>query len=269
MNSLFELDDIGSTPELSIVIPAFNEERRLPGSLRRILNYLGRWGESFEVLVVDDGSRDATGNVVARFASEDPRVRLLQYGGNRGKGFAVRYGMLRARGARVLMSDADLSTPIEELPKLAAALDAGADIAIGSRVLPESCLAVRQPPLRELIGRTFNLVVRVLAVPGIHDTQCGFKLFTRTAAHDIFALLTVDHWCFDVEALLVARKMGYCIREVPITWVNEENTKVNVLRDLAQTAVDLGRIRARWLLRRPQRSPREALREQEELALRP
>jgi dolichyl-phosphate beta-glucosyltransferase len=268
MRSLFERDDTGPRPELSVIIPAFNEERRLPGSLRRVVNYLGRRPEPFEVLVVDDGSRDATAAFVARFAAEDRRVRLLQYGSNRGKGFAVRYGMLRARGERVLMSDADLSTPIEELPKLTAALDARADIAIGCRVLPESCLAVRQPPLRELIGRTFNLVVRVLAVPGIRDTQCGFKLFTRAAASDIFAVLTVDHWCFDVEALLVARKMGYHIREVPITWVNEENTKVNVLRDLAQTALDLGRIRTRWMLRRPQRSVPEPLRELDELALR-
>jgi len=252
-----ELDDLGPRPELSVVIPAFNEEKRLPSSLRRILEYLEQQPFSSEVLVVDDGSRDGTPELVTRFAADDPRVRLLQYGANRGKGYAVRYGMLQARGERILMSDADLSTPIEELEKLAAALEDGADVAIGSRALPGSYLAVHQPPLRELIGRTFNLVVRVMAVPGIHDTQCGFKLFTRVAARDVFSLLTVDQWCFDVEALLVARKMGYRIREVPITWVDERNTKVNVLRDLMRTVTDLARIRARWLLRRPRRSAPE------------
>jgi dolichyl-phosphate beta-glucosyltransferase len=255
-----ELDELGPRPELSVIIPAFNEEKRLPGSLSRVLDYLRQQPFSAEVLVVDDGSRDTTAALVARLAEEDPRVRLLQYGANRGKGYAVRYGMLQARGERVLMSDADLSTPIEELEKLSAALDDGADIAIGSRAMPGSYLAVHQPPLRELIGRSFNLVVRILAVPGIHDTQCGFKLFTRAAARDVFSLLTVDQWCFDVEALLVARKMGYQIRELPITWVNEENTKVNVLRDFARTVTDLMRIRARWLLRRPRRSASESFR---------
>jgi dolichyl-phosphate beta-glucosyltransferase len=255
-----ELDELGPRPELSVIIPAFNEEKRLPGSLSRVLDYLRQQPFSAEVLVVDDGSRDTTAALVARLAEEDPRVRLLQYGANRGKGYAVRYGMLQARGERVLMSDADLSTPIEELEKLAAALEEGTDIAIGSRALPDSNLAVHQPPLRELIGRTFNLVVRVLAVPGIHDTQCGFKLFTDVAARDIFPLLTVDQWCFDVEALLVARKMGYRICEVPITWVDERNTKVNVLRDLARTVTDLARIRARWLLRRPRRAAPEPFR---------
>jgi dolichyl-phosphate beta-glucosyltransferase len=255
-----ELDELGPRPELSVIIPAFNEEKRLPGSLGRVLDYLRQQPFSAEVLVVDDGSRDTTAALVARLAEEDARVRLIQYGANRGKGYAVRYGMLQARGERVLMSDADLSTPIEELEKLSAALDGGADIAIGSRAMPGSYLAVHQPPLRELIGRSFNLVVRILAVPGIHDTQCGFKLFTRAAARDVFSLLTVDQWCFDVEALLVARKMGYRIRELPITWVNEENTKVNVLRDFARTVTDLMRIRARWLLRRPRRSASESFR---------
>ncbi|MBI3721250.1 MAG: glycosyltransferase family 2 protein [Fimbriimonas ginsengisoli] len=240
--------------DLSLVIPAYNEERRLPGSLRRVLAYLEQQRLSYELIVVDDGSRDGTRDLVAAFAREDPHVRLVQYGGNRGKGYAVRRGMLEAGGARVLMSDADLSTPIEEYEKLALALERGAEIAIGSRALPDSNLAVRQPFLREMLGRTFNAVVRLLAVPGIHDTQCGFKLFTQEAARDVFSVLTVDRWCFDVEALLVARKMGYQIAEIPVTWIDEPNTKVNVLRDLARTGIDLARIRAYWLMRRPRRS---------------
>jgi dolichyl-phosphate beta-glucosyltransferase len=240
-------------PYLSVIIPAKDEEKRLPGTLERVLEYLGRQPYTYEVVVVDDGSTDDTRGVVERFAATDPAVRLLSYEVNRGKGYAVRRGMLDAQGDYLLMCDADLSTPIEEVETLFAALDEGAAIAIGSRAMTGSHLVVRQPPLRELIGRCFNLAVRFLAVPGIHDTQCGFKLFTRAAARDIFAHLTVDHWCFDVEALLVARKMEYRVAEVPVTWVNEANTKVNVLRDFARTVLDLLRIRTRWLLRRPRR----------------
>jgi len=241
-------------PYLSIIIPAKDEEKRLPATLERVLAYLAAQPYSYEVVVVDDGSTDDTRGVVERFATLDPAVRLFSYGVNRGKGYAVRHGMLEAQGDYLLMCDADLSTPIEEVEKLFAALDGGAEIAIGSRALQGSHLIVRQPPLRELIGRCFNLAVRLLAVPGIHDTQCGFKLFRRTAARDIFARLTIDHWCFDVEALLVARKLAYPVSEIPVTWVNEANSKVNVLRDFVRTVLDLLRIRARWLLRRPRRT---------------
>jgi dolichyl-phosphate beta-glucosyltransferase len=240
-------------PYLSVIIPAKDEEKRLPSTLERTLAYLHQQPYSFEVIVVDDGSADDTRAVVERLASTEPALRLLSYGVNRGKGYAVRHGMLEARGHYLLMCDADLSTPIQEIEKLFAALHAGAEIAIGSRALQGSHLVVRQPRLREWIGRCFNVAVRALAVPGIYDTQCGFKLFPRAAARDVFARLTIDQWCFDVEALLVARKMGYGIVEVPVTWVNEANTKVNVLRDFVRTVLDLLRIRARWLLRRPRR----------------
>lgn len=240
-------------PYLSVIIPAKDEEQRLPATLERVLAYLRRQSYPYEVVVVDDGSRDGTQGVVERFAEIDRTVRGVSYAVNRGKGYAMRQGMLAASGDYLLMCDADLSTPIEEVEKLFAALDGGADVAIGSRAMAGSHLVVRQPPLRELIGRCFNLAVRILAVPGIHDTQCGFKLFTRDAGRDIFARLTVDHWCFDVEALLVARKMAYRIAEIPVTWVNEANTKVNVWRDFLRTVLDLVRIRARWLVRRPRR----------------
>jgi dolichyl-phosphate beta-glucosyltransferase len=157
------------------------------------------------------------------------------------------------------MTDADLSTPIEELEKLWARLDDGAEIAIGSRALPESNLAVHQPFLREMIGRTFNLVVRILAVPGIADTQCGFKLYRREAALALFPQLTIDGWCFDVEALYVARRLGYRIDEVPVTWINSPNTKVNVLRDFCRTVGELLRIRSTWMFRDPRRAARAAL----------
>jgi dolichyl-phosphate beta-glucosyltransferase len=161
--------------------------------------------------------------------------------------------MVHADGHRRLLCDADLSTPIGQIEKLWSRLDAGADIAIGSRALPDSDLAVHQPLWREMLGRTFNLVVRLLAVPGLADTQCGFKLFSADAASRLFPLLTIDGWCFDVEALYLARRLGYRIDEVPVTWINDPGTKVNVLRDLRRTIGDLARIRWYWAFRDPRR----------------
>lgn len=242
-----------STPFLSVIIPAYNEEKRLPDSLERVLTFLDGQSFSSEILVVDDGSTDETATIARRFAGEHARVRILRYTPNRGKGHAVRVGMTEADGQLMLLCDADLSTPIEELEKLTHFLDDGYDVIIGSRALPDSDLRVHQPWLRERLGRTFNLVVRILGVRGFADTQCGFKLFTRRAARDIFPRMFTDRWVFDVEALLVARKLGYRIREVPVTWINSPATKVNVLRDAVGTMGDLLRIRGAWLLRRPRR----------------
>jgi dolichyl-phosphate beta-glucosyltransferase len=161
--------------------------------------------------------------------------------------------MMRGRGERLLLSDADLSTPIDELEKLLAWLDDGYDVAIGSRALPASTLAVRQSFLREKAGRSFNLLVRLLTSVECADTQCGFKLFTRDAAMDVFPLLTIDRWSFDVEALFVAQRMGYRIKEIPVTWIDAPGSKVNVARDLPRTIADLVRIRARWTFRNPYR----------------
>jgi dolichyl-phosphate beta-glucosyltransferase len=246
-------DSSASGPYLSVVIPAYNEEQRLQSSLERVLTYLDRQPFSSEILVVDDGSTDQTATIARRYAGEHARVRILRYTPNRGKGHAVRVGMSEADGQLMLLCDADLSTPIEELEKLISFLDDGYDVVIGSRALPDSDLRVHQPWLRERLGRTFNLLVRVLGVRGFADTQCGFKLFTRRAARDIFPRLFTDRWAFDVEALLVARKLGYRIREVPVTWINAPGTKVNVLRDATGTLKDLLRIRGAWLLRRPRR----------------
>jgi dolichyl-phosphate beta-glucosyltransferase len=213
---------------LSVVIPAWNEERRLPDTLRRIEAFLGPRGAAFEVLVIDDGSTDGTAAAAEGFA--DGSVRLLRSGGNYGKGHAVRQGMLQARGARRLLTDADLSTPIEDLPRLEAALDHGFDVAIGSRALPASNVEVRQGAVRETMGRLFNLGVRFLLLSDLHDTQCGFKLFSAAAAETAFAVSRLDGFCFDVEVLVAARRRGLRITEVPVTWRNDAATRVGLLK---------------------------------------
>ena len=212
-----------------MVIPAYNEATRLTRTLRATVDYLRARGLAFEVLVVDDGSADATASIAQAWAREnglEDVVRGYRYEPNRGKGHAVRYGVLRAHGARVLFMDADLATPIEELEKLEAALDpaAGVVYAIGSRPLKESQLLVRQPWYRELLGRSFNVVVRLLAAPGIYDTQCGFKLLTHDAAQAIFSRCELDGFSFDVEAIFVARRLGFTVVEVPVRWAHQEGT---------------------------------------------
>lgn len=228
-------------PALSVVIPAFNEEARLPATLATILPYLRGRGESFEVVVVDDGSRDRTAEVAEAAGAE---VRLLRNPGNRGKGYSVRNGMLEARGAWRLMSDADLSTPIEELDRLKAALREGDGVAIASRAMSGSNLEKRQSFARESSGRFFNLIVRWLHLPGIKDTQCGFKLFSAAAAEAAFRESRLDGFAFDVEALVLARRAGFGIREVPVTWRNDEQSRVSFVRGLA-AFVDLFRLRFR------------------------
>jgi len=231
-----------SEPALSVVVPALNEEDRLPRTLERIASHLARRGGDYEVLVVDDGSRDRT---AAR--AESAGATVLRNETNRGKGFAVRRGMLAARGARRLMTDADLSTPIEELDRLGARMDEGHDVVVGSRALPGSRIEVRQPWYRENSGRLFNVFVRALAVPGVMDTQCGFKLFSAAAARDVFSAARLDGFSFDVEALFLARKKGYRIAEVPVVWRNDAASRVSLLRGFLAFP-DLVRIRTNdWL----------------------
>ena len=226
---------------ISVVIPAFNEEKRLPGTLSTVLPFLRGRGESFEIVVVDDGSTDRTAEV-ARLAG--PEVRVLQNPGNRGKGYSVRSGMLNATGAWRLMSDADLSTPIEELDTLKKALADGAEIAIASRAVSGANVEKHQSMMRESSGRFFNLIVRVLHLPGIRDTQCGFKLFSAAAAEAAFSDSRLDGFAFDVEALVLARRAGFKIREVAVTWRNDEQTRVSFGRGLA-AFVDLFRLKFR------------------------
>ena len=228
----------GMRPEVSVVIPAYNEVSRLPRTLERVKHFLS--GRPHEIVVVDDGSTDGTAD--AARAVGGPGLVLLRHEPNRGKGYAVRRGMLAARGARRLMSDADLSTPIEELAKLEAKLDNGYDVAIGSRALPGAQVEVRQPWYRESMGRLFNVFVRTLAVPGLRDTQCGFKLFSARAADAAFGAARLDGFSFDVESLFIARQLGYRVAEVPVVWRNDAATRVGLLGGF-QAFPDLLRIR--------------------------
>jgi len=230
---------------LSIVIPAFNEGQRLGASLEAVLGYLrGTPFEKHEVVVVDDGSSDDTAAVVDRFRATHPEVRLLRNPSNRGKGYSVRHGMLEASGDWILFTDADLSAPIEELGKLLdAATRRHAAVAIGSRALDRSLIGVHQSWFRENAGRMFNLLVRLIAGLPFADTQCGFKLFTRQAAHQVFRRLRLERFGFDVEALYLARKLGFQAVEVPVRWNHSEGTKVRMLRDSLNMFLDLGRVR--------------------------
>jgi dolichyl-phosphate beta-glucosyltransferase len=198
-----------------------------------------------EVIVVDDGSTDGTSELAKSFTDRLPNLQVLRHSPNRGKGYAVKRGMLAATGRFRLFSDADLSTPIEELTKLLLPVHGGeADIAIASRGLPQSELVVRQPWVREMLGRMFNLLVQALATPGIWDTQCGFKLFRGEVADRLFRLQTLEGFAFDVEVLYLARKFGYRIAEVPVRWLNDPNTKVQALRHGWQMVCDT--VRVRW-----------------------
>jgi len=215
---------------LSIVIPAYNEAKRLPVTLQRIVEWIRASDRGFtEVIVVDDGSTDGTADWVQKFQRGFPCVRLLMNPGNRGKGYAVRHGMLEARSDWVLYTDADLSTPIEDFQRLHdAATSQGAKVAIGSRALDRSLVAVRQAAFREYSGRFFNLVMRTLTGLPFHDTQCGFKLYSSDAAKQIFGRQKLDGFSFDVEDLFIAKKLGIKAVEVPVRWSNVEGTKVSL-----------------------------------------
>jgi glycosyltransferase involved in cell wall biosynthesis len=229
---------------LSIVIPAFNEESRLPKTLDRILEWLPGQGMKFhEIVVVDDGSRDGTAGVVEKYAHPPSPIRLLRNPGNRGKGYAVRHGMLDAGGEWVLYTDADLSTPIEEVQKLqAAAAEKAAVVAIGSRAVDRSLVAVHQSAFREYSGRFFNIVMRTLTGLPFRDTQCGFKLYRADAAKEIFSRQEQDGFSFDVEDLVIAQKLGLRAIEVPVRWANVEGTKVTLAQGM-RSFTDLLQIR--------------------------
>jgi dolichyl-phosphate beta-glucosyltransferase len=228
--------------KLSVVVPAFNEAERLGPTLDRVLSFLDDRLPDYEVIVVDDGSTDATTEVVARRMLYNPRVRILRNPGNRGKGYSVRRGMLEAAGAAILMTDADLSTPIEELLSLTPHIGR-CEVVIGSRATSGARILRHQPVYREWMGKTFNRMVQALVLPGVQDTQCGFKLFRRDAARAIFSRATIDGFGFDVEALYLARRLGFKVAEVPVTWIDNPATKVSAVRDGARMAADLVRIR--------------------------
>jgi glycosyltransferase involved in cell wall biosynthesis len=232
-------------PSISIVVPAYNEERRLPATLASILEYLGArdWSQ-WEILVVNDGSCDATAAVAARFAAEQPSIRVLENPGNRGKGYSVRHGMMEAACDWVLFTDSDLSAPIEELDKLmAAAREQAASVAIGSRALDRGLIAVHQSRFRETAGRIFNLLMRAATSLPFADTQCGFKLFERAVTREVFRRQSIERWGFDAEVLFIARRLGYKTVEVPVRWSHSEGTKVSMFADSLNMFLDLLRIR--------------------------
>jgi dolichyl-phosphate beta-glucosyltransferase len=224
---------------LSIVIPAYDEEARLGATLDTMRAWLASRAEEHELIVADDGSRDRTAEI-----ARERGARVVSLPENRGKGAAVRAGILASRGDEVLFSDADLATPIEELEKLRAAIRAGADIAIGSRALAGADIRVRQHPMREMMGRTFNVLVRSLVMGGIKDTQCGFKLFRGSVARELFGRARVDGFAFDVEVLLLARSR-YKVAEVPVVWRHVEQSKVSPGLDAARMLMDVVKLSLR------------------------
>lgn len=231
--------------DLSILIPAFNEAERIGPTLERLVATLDTLGLAgpWEIVVADDGSTDATGSIVEASAAADARVRCLRLP-HRGKGGAVREGLLAARGARRFLCDADLSMPPAELARFLAVVPSQCDIGIGSRE-GEGATRVGEPWRRHLIGRAFNILVRAMVLPGIQDTQCGFKLFTADAATAVMPTVTVDGWCFDVEVLASARAQGFRIQEVPIEWHYRAASKLRVLPHSLEMLGDLWRIRGR------------------------
>ena len=236
-------------PELSIVIPAYNEERRLPQTLRRVREYLSTRPASAEVIVVDDGSSDRSAAVVEEWRSKFAGLRLLSNGHNRGKGYSVRHGMLEARGRIVLFTDADLSAPIEEADKLLAALG-DYEVAIGSRGVDPSLIEVHQSPLRELAGKDFNAVVRAVTGLDFTDTQCGFKAFVREHARIVFEQQRIERFGFDPEILFLAKRHGLRAIEIPVRWAHDPQTKVNMIRDSLRMFGEVLAIRWNWLLGR-------------------
>ena len=218
-----------STVRLSVVIPAYNEEARLPGTLRQSAAYLGLQPYSSEIIVVDDGSSDGTPQVVQEQSSHPVSVRLVSHAdmANHGKGAAVRLGMQEAKGAFRLFMDADNSTTLDQVERCWPCFEEGFDVVVGSRKVAGAIVAVHQPYYKEIAGRLGNWFIRTLAVPGICDTQAGFKMFTRKSAEIIFPRLTLDRWGFDIEILAIARRHGCWIREVPITWINAPGSKVS------------------------------------------
>jgi len=218
-------------PTYSIVLPAYNESERIASTIEKVLAHANQHGWSAEIIVVNDGSKDDTAQIVREYASQDPMLRLIENPGNRGKGFSVKNGMLHANGEILLFSDADLSSPIAEADKLFAAIRQGADVAIGSRWLKTELQIQRQPFYRQIFGRVFNLALRVVLGLKFKDTQCGFKAFRRSAAMQLFPSQQIERWGFDPELLYLAKRYGIQVAEVPVAWSHREGTRINPLRD--------------------------------------
>lgn len=232
-------------PFLSIIIPAYNEENRLPVTLEQVLGFVKMQPYEAEVLVVENGSTDRTLELAQEFAREHPQICVIQEK-EKGKGLAVRTGMLAARGRYRFMCDADFSMPVTEIPRFLPPALQNADVIIASREAP-GAVRYREPVYRHIVGRVFNALIRLVALPDLHDTQCGFKCFRGEAAEVLFRCQTITGWSFDVEVLFLARKFGYRIVELPIPWYFNPNSKVSVLRDSLRMGIDLLRIRWNYL----------------------
>jgi dolichyl-phosphate beta-glucosyltransferase len=228
--------------DLSVVVPCFDEASRLPASLAAAQAYLAVCGHEFELILVDDGSRDGTREIIREAERANPAVRGITLPRNRGKGRALAEGVRQSRGRLVLTSDADFSAPIAELPKLVRSIEAGAQVAIGSRAA-RGAREVDQPVHRRLMGKAFNLLVQALLLPGLWDTQCGFKLFRGDVARELFGALRTDGFAYDVEVLYRARRCGYRVSEVPVRWTNSPTSRVQAVRHSREMLADLLRIR--------------------------
>ncbi len=232
-------------PRLSVVIPAYNEAERIGETLDDLLAYFSAADYAAEIIVVDDGSLDATADVARERSGGAVPIQVLEYDANRGKGFAVRFGITRATGEYRLFFDADGSTPIDQVEKFWPQFAAGADICLGSRALPESDIVVHQPWYRESMGRVFNLMVRLLTVSDFHDTQCGFKAFTTRAVEGVFSRQQLVGFGFDVELLYIAQQHGLRVAEVPVKWINSPSSRVHPIRDAGRMFLEL--LKIRWL----------------------
>lgn len=230
---------MNETPELSIVVPAWNEGKRIIRTLESIDAYLSSRNIRAEVLVVDDGSEDDMVDQIASIQSKMPYIKILSYAPNHGKGYATRYGVLRAQGDIVLFMDSDGSTSIDHFDAMQKKFNEGADVVISNRYLKESHIRVKQPWLRRLLSRSANKLIQVILLWGVTDTQNGFKAFTKEAAKSIFERVTIDRWGFDMEVLVIARKQGYTIAEIPVTWNNDADTRIKFAADSTQTLHDL------------------------------
>ncbi len=230
-------------PQLSIVIPAYNEAARIDSALERVTACVAERGWDAEILVIDDGSKDNTAEIVQRWMLAHPRLHLVKNPGNRGKGYSVRNGLLQAAGEVVMFTDADLSAPMEEAERLLAAIVDGADVAIGSRWMDRARQTIHQPLYRQFFGRCFNWITRVVMGLPFKDTQCGFKAFRREAAQTIFRLQTIERWGFDPEILFIARKLKYSVVEVPVTWGHDERSRISYLKDGLKMLEEMATIR--------------------------
>jgi glycosyltransferase involved in cell wall biosynthesis len=237
-------------PKYSIVVPAYNERARILPTLEAVIAAVRSHAWFAEVIVVNDGSTDETASLVKKFAAIAPEVRLMENPGNRGKGYSVRSGLLHALGDIVMFTDADLSAPIEEAQRLFDAIASGADIAIGSRWLATSRQTHRQPMYRQFFGRCFNMLTRAVMRLPYADTQCGFKAFTRQAAQTVFQLQTIERWGFDPEILFIARKRGFRVQEVPVSWAHDARSRISYLRDGLQMLKELAIVRWNALIGR-------------------